>query len=80
MSFKATLKSRGVSLLKLKPTDSWLGSQGRGAMGLRVLPSEADGSMLKPVSRGMLPLAAGGKISVYMHHLCLGACLHVGLV
>lgn len=76
LNFQATLKSRGVNPLKLKPNDSWLGSLGREAVELCTLPTEADGeSGFIPLSVGKLPLAAGGKIKfpvkVYIQCLCL---------
>lgn len=76
LNFQATLKSRGVNPLKLKPNDSWLGSLGREAVEQCMLPTEADGeSDFIPLSEGELPLAAGGKIkfpiTVYIQCLCL---------
>lgn len=76
LNFQATIKSRGVNPLKLKPNDSWLGSLGREAVEQCTLPTEADGeSDFIPLSVGKLPLAAGGKtkfpIKVYIQCLCL---------
>ena len=56
LNFKGTLKSRGVNPLKLKPNDSWLGSLGRETRELCVLPTEADGKIIIPLSMGKLPL------------------------
>lgn len=64
LNFKATLKSRGVNLLKLKPNDSWLGSLGRETMELCMLPTEADGKMIIPLLMGKIPLTADGKIKL----------------